>query len=489
MADMAVAAGITAPKSDPFGLVNAVQTIKQGQLQIQAGELNNRLLGQSVDSKIALGQAITGATDEKTGKTDWTKAASTLAQDPKGSFAMPEFSKAMLERALSENSVTVAQLETTKKKLTTVADFALGALANGTTTKQALIDGIKTNLFDSGLLGQDDLPMAASFIQQLGDDPAQNKRAVMRLYTQLHTGAEGISATLGTWANVDTGPTTTPMRTSPVTGETQVATGLAKNLSPSQLAQTVEVMDPVTKQPKKVTLGSLLGQTVGSPDAPINTTGVVTGQAPGAAEAQRGVSAASVAQATALQQRAGIVPSRRAALSNIIGTLTDFTPGPKADLTYAIGALATQFGLAPPSVTKGVAAQDEFNKLAAQIALDQWGSLGGSGSNEQLATTMKANPNTIMSTGGIKGVVALLQGNEDAISAQYDAWQKYSKTNGAESYGDFIAAWNKYYDPRVFQAQHMKPTAVKEMLGKMTDAERQKYYRDQSIAKQAGWIK
>jgi hypothetical protein len=195
-----------------------------------------------------------------------------------------------------------------------------------------------------------------------------------------------------------------------------------------------------------------------------------------------------VEQAVSLQKRAAIVPQRKAALSNLKLTLQDFTPGPHADLWGRLKGLASQYGVSTQSVDNSKAAQDEFNKLAAQIALDQWGTLGGSGSNEQLATAMRANPHETMSKLGIKNVVALLQGNEDAISAQYTAWQKWKSTHGPASYDSFQEGWNAHYDPRVFQAEHMDAASRKKMEAAMDKGELAKYRQDQADARKWGWI-
>lgn len=484
MPDMNIAASIQPPKVDALATIGQVTKVGTSLLQ-------NKLLGQQIDAKMALGEAVTKATDPETGKTDWGRATTLLSQNPKGAFAMPEFSQQVLARALAENQVTLSDLDKTQKKMGAVSDHLLSVLGtkDAPMTKDALVDSIKTGLFDSGLLTKDDLPLAASFIQQLGDDPVQNKLAIMRLYRQTHSGAQGIADTLGTFSNVDTGTVISPVRTSPVTGETQTGTPILKGLTPSELASTMEVIDPVTNERKTVTKGSQLGMTVGDPNAPLNKGGVTSALAPGVSEAASAAAQGSARQAQGLMEAADRVPVNKAALTNIRDSLKTFTPGPKANWSYMIGALAQQLGVAPPKVTEGVAGQEEFNKLATQFINAQVGALGGTGTDSKLESARHGSPNEFMSSLGIQNVTALMLGLEDATSAKAAAWQKWMASGkGPDTYGQFQTQFNSLYDPRVFQAQHMSDAQRQAMLKGMSKDDRAKFEGAWTFAQKAGWL-
>lgn len=474
--DYTIAAQVKPPQADPLALITKFQGA-------QTGMLNNRLLGQQVQGKEALGRII-GAHTNAEGETDYGGASAEAAQDPNAALLLPQFQSDALDRHIKQNTLSSADLELSHKKLSQVGDLAYSLLGNSDKiplTPENITSAVKTNLFDTGVLTKQDLPMASSFISRLGPDPNANAAILKQLYTQFHPDSAGMSALRGNIQTTDTGPANVITRTSPLPGEgTEGLGAIGKGLAPSiENTPAYNYVDPKTGQSHIVT------QKEAAATAPGQTPqGITSGMPIGSAE----TAASNVQQAQSLQGRAAIVPQRRAALSNLANTLDNFKPGPKADLTYGLSALATQFGLAPPSAAKGVAAQEEFNKLSAQIALDQWGALGGTGSNEQLASTMKANPHQAMSQMGIKNVVALLQGNEDAIGSQFDAWKKYSAVHGPSSYGDFLQGWNKYYDPRVFQAAHMAAPDVKAMKAKMTPDELKTFTRDQNIAQQAGWL-
>lgn len=482
--DYTIAAKVLPPQFDPLAVAGKALGLQQGQVGIQQGMLNNRLLDQQVQSKIALGRAVTGATNAS-GQTDWNKAMGALAQDPQGAFAVPELAGTVLDRTLKDLNIDEAELKISGQRWAKIGDTSLALLADQTPlTREGVIKNLTDNLVGSGMFNDAaSVGALTNFVQNLPNDDAGIRQRLKNMALMSNTTTERINSLMGTVQNTDVGPNIAVTQTSPVTGATRLNTVIDKGLSPSEAdtpaytykdAQGVEHI--VTKREAAA---------AGPEQAP---GGISSGSPYGTAEAAQADATANVAQAQALQQRVAIVPVRRAALSNLVGTLDSFTPGPKADLTYQLGALATMAGTATPKVVTGVAAQEEFNKLAAQIALDQWGSLGGSGSNEQLQTAMKANPNQAMSRLGIKGVVALLQGNEDAIQSQFDAWQKYSAKFGPGSYGKFLKEWNQYYDPRVFQAQHMEPAAVKAMTSKMSAAELRKFNRDMAIAEQAGWL-
>jgi hypothetical protein len=89
---------------------------------------------------------------------------------------------------------------------------------------------------------------------------------------------------------------------------------------------------------------------------------------------------------------------------------------------------------------------------------------------------------------GNKNIIALLKGNADAISAKNEAWQGWQQAHGPESYGQFSTAFNKVYDPRVFQFQYMKPDQRKEVLDSMSKGERNKFMQSTQFALQNNWI-
>jgi hypothetical protein len=221
----------------------------------------------------------------------------------------------------------------------------------------------------------------------------------------------------------------------------------------------------------------------------IGKDGVPVGLAPGVGEAASAAGAASAKSAQGLMEAADRAPQTKAALANMRDALTTFQPGPKANWTQMVGALATQLGVAPPKVVEGVAGQEEFAKLATQFIGNQMSALGGSGTDSNLATAAKASPNEFMSREGIMGVTNLMLGLEDATLAKNGAWQKWlGAGNGPESYGKFQTEFNRYYNPRVFQSVYMNDKQRATMLQNMSKVDRERFQKDWTFAKKAGWI-
>lgn len=521
--DASIIGRLQPPQFDPLATVGKAQGLATGMLQ-------NRLLGQQIGGKEALGRAVTGATDTATGETDWNKAQGILAQDPKGAFAVPEFAGTVLDKQIKELERQRASLGLSVEQGKVLSGGMLPFIQKFKTPdpktgqppvptkddfKGAVIDVI-TALgpnADSNVITR-----AAKLVQSATDDPQQLLQMATNLALLGEPTTERIQAIFGAPSTVDTGPTIKQVQVSPLSGSVrenaevkkglppqildtgpnlvgvtgapgggiEVEGAVTKGRTPSERATLVSVYDPVTRTTKLVPSGTLIGD-----QAPGGTTGPVaqSGPALGEAEGASGAAAGAVKQAADLRMAADKVPANKASLQNIRDQLSKFTPGPKANWTYLLGALSQQLGTAPPKVTEGVAAQEEFNKLATQWINSQMGALGGSGTDSKLESARHGSPNEFMSKEGIVGVTNLMLGLEDAVAAKNGAWQKWLDAgNGPESYGKFQTQFNSIYNPRVFQSAYMSQGQKTTMLKNMTPAERKQFEKDWTLAKKAGWI-
>lgn len=208
-----------------------------------------------------------------------------------------------------------------------------------------------------------------------------------------------------------------------------------------------------------------------------------TAQAPGAAldmeeQAKQGV---------ALQHIADSVPQRKALLGELesITKSGDVNFGPGSDKWKGILAGAQRlYG----GDSETVAKYDTFNKLATQLAQQQFQSLGGTGTDTKLGSAISASPNTSLSNRSNADIIALLKGNEDAIKTKNNEWLKWKKKEGAGSYADFSSDFNNKFDPRVFQGQYMAPKDKAAMLDGLSDSEYAKYKKDYDTAHKSGWL-
>lgn len=492
--DASIIGKLNIPQNDPLAVAGKAQNLASGMLQ-------NRLVSQQIGGKEALAKAITGATNPDTGVTDFDKAAGSLALDPKGSFALPEFAKDVLERkskeianATAQAGLTKAQLEISQAKYKAIGDLAtsvaaLGAKDPAALTSQQIIGTFKTGLIDTGMVNPQnpqERDQLLSVMAQFGNDPKENMEILKRIILQSRATTEGVGMVLGTPTQVDRGPEILTQQTSPLTGETTVGAVTQKGRTPAETMALVDVYDPVTKSMVKKPAGQIAG------DLPAGVTpqAALAGAPLGAAEAENAAAQGSVKQAQDLRVKADEVPAQQAALKNIRDTVDSFKPGAKTNWIYAAKALATQLGVAPAQMRDEVAAQEEFNKLATQFINQQMGALGGSGTDSKLESAAKGTPNEFMSKEGIQNVTSLMMGLNEAVLAKNAAWQKWLDAgNSPGSYGKFQTQFNAIYNPRVFQSQFMTDKQKQTMLGNMTPAERKAFQKDWTTAKAAGWIK
>jgi len=193
-------------------------------------------------------------------------------------------------------------------------------------------------------------------------------------------------------------------------------------------------------------------------------------------------------QGTNLQTTADNVPQRKDLLNKMDSLIKsgDFNSGPGAEQWKELSAaLQRPFGIQSQSVSS----QEEFKKLSGMVAQEQFKALGGTGTDRQLGSSEGVSPSTALSNMGNARIIALLKGNEDAISAKSGEWLKWKEKNGAGSYSKFSKDFNSKFDPKVFQAQHMNQKDRTEMLNDLSDKEYDQYKKDYDIAHKNGWLK
>lgn len=483
--DYTIASKIQPPQFDPLGVAGKAIGLQQGMQGVQQGILQNRLLGQQIGGKEALGRAITAATDPATGKTDWAKGLGILSQDPGGAFAVPELAASVQERQLKGLGISKEELELSRKRWETIGNQTIPMLATKEPlTRDAVIKTLTGNLIDSGMFNDENsVGMLAKFIQGLPDDDKGLRAKLQGLALASNSTQERINSILGPVTPVDRGPEIIQQQISPVTGDTRVVGVIPKARTPSETATLVPVYNPVTKQMEMKTSGEIVG------DAPRAAMTAATGAPLGQAEAEVAAATGGVTQAQALRIAAERAPETKAALQNIRDLVPGFNPGAKTNWLYAAKALATQMGVAPKAVQDEVAAQEEFNKLATQFINQQVGALGGTGTDAKLESAAKGTPNEFMSKEGILNVTALMMGLNDAVAQKNAAWQKWLDAgNPASSYGKFQTQFNQIYNPRVFQSAYMSDAQRQVMMKNMTKAERERFQADWSFAKKAGWL-
>ncbi len=228
--------------------------------------------------------------------------------------------------------------------------------------------------------------------------------------------------------------------------------------------------------------------------------GLYMGNSPGFDEGMKLKAVTSGKMSDELAEAVNSSPQRKAALENLNGLVEHFNPGPGASDWNKIKAgintnlpIPKGWELFDP---KKIASQEEFNKQLNNLVQQQYKTLGGA-SDMRYKATMDSNPNGELSKRGIKQIIALARGNEDAISAHDDAWQRWQRSvnpqtgvvNGPQSKQEFNHEFNKVFDPRVFQFQYLKPDEQKQMYKDMNKSDRATFRKNFDAAEANGWVK
>lgn len=219
---------------------------------------------------------------------------------------------------------------------------------------------------------------------------------------------------------------------------------------------------------------------------------------PGFQTATEGEAQNSVRMAAELQTANNEAPATKAIIGNLEKEAKNFTSGPMADYKRLAKSFAVANIPLPESLKKkgaafdpeSIADQESFNKNIYNLVQSQFKALGGTGTDSKLESASHTSPSELMSQVGIKNILSLLKGNQDAIEAKTKAWNVWKKANGPQSYPDFAQDFNSKFDPRVFQFKYMGKPERQEYFDKIDNPdERRELKRRVEYAHDAGWVK
>lgn len=378
------------------------------------------------------------------------------------------------------------------------------AVANGSidkNTAQQLYQGIATTKSPEDLIGR---------VQQfalMGIDP---NAALTRIYGAPNTQNTGGSLVSGV------------MRDPMMGGGFRPVTAMANTMSPGEAVQLQQVPVMVNGQPtgarETVTNAEIARRTgqagppgtpaafpqgySGRPAAPAGAAPVLAPQPSGSlgttmAPGQQSsveVAAADATKASGeLYRAADAANGRRAQLNTMIADLAGLrSTGPGTEGQLRLEAFMQKYGGLGITLTADEVAKGEaFAKVARTLAQQQATALGA-GSDARLMNALGANPNLDLSKRGNTEILAMLKGNEDAIIAKAQAWDKWLASGKTpDSYNQFQTDFNRRFDPRVFQWQNLYPSLSEaerqSYLAKMPDKE--DFRRNYNDAVRNGWLK
>jgi hypothetical protein len=453
----------------------------------------NRLFQQEFNSKLGLSRIYKEAIDPATGQLDVNKLRGMMS-DPNVTLGLPQAYQNSQEAQQRNIGIDTSQLENQQKHWQAVGSFMAPLVAPGAkpTSQDVLHQLAAANA--AGLADQNEMAKVWSTLPRTQDGrvdeskvPAWSQQMMLNLMSR----QEQLNAVSPAPTMVNNGQAQIPMRLPQFGAPSQAGPGIQNELPP-----TTQRYNPATRQMEFVGAGGGMGGGSAPPMAGGGHGGAPGGGGMAAAPPLGAPEAASVdasfgaKQGTELQSMADNVPARKALLGNLEGALGQFTSGPGQNWKMVAKAFAnanSPFGNVFDA--KSIASQEEFNKQAVQLAQQQFQALGGTGTDSKLDSAMHTSPNDALSKLGNKGIIAMLKGNEDAISAKNQAWQAFKQQNGPQSYGQFSVQFNKSYDPRVFQSQYLTQDDNKKMLSGMTKQEQKSFLNSYRTSLANGWVK
>lgn len=417
------------------------------------------------------------------------------------------------------------QLDIAVKRLNATNQVMSSLMSKEDLSHQDMKDAI-VDLVGKGIMPADDAAKTIQSFSGLPDTPQANQQYLMPHALQGLDAMQRINTMYGTVNNIDTGKNLVLGTQSPVYGYKKQG-NVPLGLNPETASSPVQVYNPTTRQPGLITREQFANQAApnqlmgaigkqpqnqlmagaganddaaleqelrdsipGSRTSESTKAIIPTGPALGESEAYQVSGKENAEQGVRLQQEAEGSPQRKALLGELEGTLSDFKSGPgsdtRKDIMSRLNAIApADWNIAPSRI----ASQEEFNKLSTQLAQAQFKSLGGTGTDNKLDSAINTSPNSALSSLGNKRIIALLKGNEDAISVKNQEWQQYLKSGGSPAdYGQFTAKFNKSYDPRAFQMQYMDNKAIGTMLNGMGASEKDKFRQTFNAMVDNGWV-
>jgi hypothetical protein len=501
---------------------------------------------ETFNAQQTIGRALQNSMDPQTGQINQEAFKAEIANNPMAGFLAPQ---ALAQaKALEQGNLQVQQTQALlgMARLNNMRQSVQGLLANPNVTRQDVVAAVGELL----ALPENERPfsatVAAATLANLPTNPAGVRQWLLQQMASTDQGLQQIQRFLPNPTGVQTGAATRFVDTNPLTNPNAAGQSVTNEPGPDARNNLVQRYNPNTRQMEFVPRQEI-GPMVGGEGAPATGTAPGQGTPPGtgaprppmpaqqpggrpgmgdgrypgsprpgqvpgassppterptpsaapagpplgAAGASEVVAQRSAEQSVELSRQADQVPTMMATLGNMKTMLTQFNTGPGAAWTREMVNAYNR--IAPPTMqirVEGTAAQEEFVKLSTQLAQQQFQALGGTGANEQLASAMRTSPNETLSKMGNQSIIALLQGNADAIRVKSDEWQKWlSSGRGPETYNQFSNEFNKGFDPRIFQAIHMSAESRRQMMNTMSQNEREDFNRNFRTAVDKGWVR
>lgn len=511
---------------NPFDLVSKFTNIQKGMAE-------NQLLQQDLGAREGAAASVQGSMKED-GTIDMNAFNQAVARDPRTAFKAQELIRGAAETQQRQTEAAAAKFELDKKYSARMFDYTLPLALKKDPTVEDVYEVIANTQADPITAAHQTQAEIVDMLNKLpkNDSGLLRKIAIgsLRNYAAKAGKMEALQPKFEMMTN---GAETFPVDTNIITNPDYQDFIVRHKLSPAEKAQQRQSIgkDAMGREiPGTVTVGTLVdpyGNPRGAPQgdtlppsmgptaaagadaavpraAPVsindlrgpggganNPPGFVQSDlTPGESAARTTAAQGSAEQSVELQRNAANIPNQKALLGNLEAQLDKFGAGRLADWKYVAKTFTNAVNPFGDLLDlKTIASQEEFNKQAFQLAQEQFKSLGGTGTDTKYSSAVSTSPNELLSNLGNKGIIHLLKGNADAVAKMNEGWQELiSQGASPADFGRYVAAFNKNFDPRVFQFQYLDAKERKEALKGMSADEEKDFRRKFHQAVEYGWV-
>ncbi|KXV12561.1 hypothetical protein [Gluconobacter oxydans] len=423
----------------------------------QAIGVRNALLGNKIqqaqyDAEMAQGNALLGATGAD-GRTDYAKARAAIAADPKAAYGAAQAFR-------EQNAARADDLANTE-----AGKNAVGAILSyvGSNPDQAHLFAAK-RMAKAIFPGQN----VDAIVNQIAQHPDGIAGGVAQLTNSMQAPGQQEANVYGTpGATVNNGQQTIigTQQSAMNGGQFNPTTTVQQQTSPETNSTPMEVINPDGSH-SYVRRDQVVGGAQVRPTVPPEVMG--SGRYPTAQPANPGYQSAPAAGQTAaltetaqagahganaLMQASANRNDRMAALGNMSSDLEGFTSGPGSERIRHFASVFDNWTGGNWKSSEIENAQS-FNKWAQNLANAQSQALG-TGTDSKLAAAVHASPNSALQGSTNRLMIHQLMGNEDAINAKAQAWQKAGLQPA--QFQQWNQQFSQSFDPRAYQLLRMTP--------------------------------
>lgn len=466
--------------SIPLGIrppqVNALQSFGQF-ANLGRNLLEQRALGQQIQSNVAASNALRSAIDPTTGQIDYNKFTTDLANSGVG-YNLPQIQSQILQQQLTKQQLTNQQWDLLNKQNDAIRQTVGGLLARPSFGPQDVIKSV-ASLVSNGMLSPQ---AAANALSTMPTDPTQIRSWVMSHAAAADRGAQLLTAVKPTIEQVNSGGFTTLVPMAPLTGQpVGTPTVIRNTMTPGEASQTVQVFDPATGTTRLISRAQFAAGNAAGGGTPVSGASPTTSasSAPGfqasPALGQEDIAKAAAKRYNDLSQASQQAPIAINGYDRALDVLQNTTSGPGASTGMLITGALNSFGL--PVAKNTTENFQTLKKYLANAASQAASASGYSGSDARFDAFQAGQPNPEhMNPEALGDAIRYVRALQQGVVAKFGAEQSYLNAHGGNTSAlpQFEEKWSKAFDPDVMELRSLSPSQQVSYIGALSDAKRAK---------------